>query len=242
MNVRTQMRNPWPRKLIKALSIMGLLLAVSVGCSPVRTQPSEQPATNITEPQAMSTTPLPTATSEATIPVGWETYTSQRCEYTISYPTEMQVTNNGLHSRIIGFDFPDSDQGARNFGYISVIPTDLQLTADEGAYNYDPAVTEILLSMQIGESKPVHQDQNTAPWFTYQRQPDTPISGHAAQTYENVQPWEFPAGTKEIRYYLSLNGCTYLIGGYMDTTGSNQPGVITEEIFKQIVATIQLIP
>jgi hypothetical protein len=78
--------------------------------------------------------------------------------------------------------------------------------------------------------------------FTYQRQSDTLISGYTAQTYENIQPWEFPGGTKEIRYYLSLNGCMYLIGSYLDTTQSNQAGAITEELFNQIVATIQLNP
>ena len=45
---------------------------------------------------------------------------------------------------------------------------------------------------------------------------------------ENIQPWEFPPGTKEIRYYLQANGCTYLIGGYVDATGSNQPGLSTK--------------
>ena len=242
MNTRKQKRNPWFGKLSATLTVAGLLLAVNVGCGPVNTQLPEQYSPNGTESQSAPATPLPTATSEALIPDGWATYTSQRCEYTISHPAEMQVTNNGLYSRILGLQPPDPDQGARNFIYVSVISPDLQVNPDEGVYNYDPAVAEILLSMLVGENKPVHEDPNIAPWYTYQRQPDATISGHAAQTYENVQPWEFPTGTKEIRYYLSLNGCTYLIGGYMDTTGSNQPGTITEELFKQIVATIQLTP
>jgi len=79
-------------------------------------------------------------------------------------------------------------------------------------------------------------------WFTYTRLPDTVINNYAAQTYENTQPWEFPAGTKEIRYYLKANGCTYLIGGYVDTTGSNQPGAINEELFNQVIATFQVNP
>lgn len=247
MNTRTQIRCPWLGKLGSALTIAGLLLAVSVGCSPVSTQPSEQHTPSTTEPQALPTTPLPTATSETLIPDGWTTHTSQQCEYAISYPPEMQVTDQNPYSRTFLFKLANPDEGARNFIYVSVIAPEIQSMVKQGVYdheiyNYDPVVTEILLNMQVSESKPVHEDPNTAPWFTYQRQPDTPISGHAAQTYENVQPWEFPGGTKEIRHYLSLDGCTYLIGGYLDTTGSNQPGVITEELFKQIVATIQLIP
>lgn len=83
-------------------------------------------------------------------------------------------------------------------------------------------------------------DPQVTPQFTYQRQPDTTIGGYAVQTYENVQPWEFPAGTKEIQYYVSLNGCTYQIGVYLDATQSNQPGAITEDLLRQIVATIRV--
>jgi hypothetical protein len=79
-------------------------------------------------------------------------------------------------------------------------------------------------------------------WFSYQRLPDTEIDGYAAKTYENVQPWEFPRGTKEIWYYLSVDGCTYHFGGYLETTQSNQPGAITETLFNQIVATIRVMP
>ena len=55
-------------------------------------------------------------------------------------------------------------------------------------------------------------------------------------------PWEFPPGTKEIRYYLQANGCTCLIGGYMDATGSSQAGAINKELFDQVIATFQVNP
>ena len=154
----------------------------------------------------------------------------------------MQVTDQGTYSQIIGFRLANPDEGARNFVYVSVIDEEIQSMDEEGVYNYDPTEAEILLNMQVGESQSVREVQNVAQWFTYQRMPDTPIGGHAAQSYQNVQPWEFPGGTKEIRYYLTLNGCTYLIGGYLDTTSSNQPGAITEELFDQIVATVGLGP
>jgi len=239
MNARKPMRKRWPGQLGMALSVAALLLAVIVGCSPTSTQPSGQPAPSVTEPQA---TPLPTATGEALIPAGWATHTSQRCEYAISYPTEMQVTDNGAYSRILGFKLANPEEGARNFVYLSLIDQESPSMGEEIIYNYDPAEAEILLNMQVGESKAVREVANVASGFTYQRKPDTPISGQTAQTYENLQPWEFPGGTKEIRYYLSLNGCTYLIGGYLDTTRSDQPGAITEELFNQIVTTIRLIP
>jgi hypothetical protein len=247
MNTRTPIRTPWLSKRSTVFCLASLLLVVSVGCVPVSTQPPRQPSPNATEPQATPTPLSPTATSEVLIPAGWATHTSQQCEYAISYPSEMQVTDQNPYSQTFGFKLANPDEGPRNFIYVSVIAPEIQNMVKAGVYtndvyNYDPAVAEILLNMQVGESKSVREFPNVESGFTYQRKPDTPISGHTAQTYENVQPWEFPGGTKEIRYYLSLNGCTYLIGGYLDTTQSNQPGAITEDLFHQIVATIQLIP
>jgi hypothetical protein len=177
-----------------------------------------------------------------TVPFGWETYTSQRCEYTISHPPEMQVIHNGTYSRILGFELPDPDEGARNFVYVSVISPDLQVSPDEGVYNYDAAAAEILLNMQVGESKSLRNDPTTDPFYTYTRSPDATIDGQPAKKFENPQPLEFPPGTKEIRYYLPVNDCTYLIGGYMDTAGSTLPGVITEDLFDQIISTFQVVP
>lgn len=222
---------------LRMAPVLACLLLVSVAaCAPVVAQPASSP----------TSTPLPTlaltATPEVTVPSGWETYTSQRCEYTISHPPEMQITHNGMYSRILGFELPDPDQGARNFVYVSVIAPDLQVSPDEGVYNYDPTTIGIFLNMQVGESKPTHDAPNAVEFWSYTRYPDVTIGGQNAMKFENTNPWEFPIGTKEIRYYLQRNDCMYLIGGYMDTTGSNLPGAITEDLFNQIVSTFQLVP
>lgn len=190
---------------------------------------------------------IPSEGDEMPILAGWTTYTSpsQQCGYSISYPSEMQVSEQTPYSQLFGFPLTDSDAGARNFVYVSVITPEIQNMVKQGlyehdVYNYDPAVTEILLAMQVGESKSVHQAPGVESGFTFERKPDAQIGGHTAQAYENLRPWEFPSGTKEIRYYLSLGGCTYLIGGYMDTTQSSQPGAITEDLFHQIIATVQM--
>jgi len=188
-------------------------------------------------------------TSQAPAIAGWTTYTStsQQCGYTISYPPELQVTEDTPYSQTFGIKLTDSDAGARDFIYVSVVTPEIQTRIKEGTYehevyNYDPAATEILLNMQTGESKSVHQSLSMETGFTYERMQDTQISGHTAQSYENLSPWEFPSGTKEIRYLLSLDGCTYLIGGYVDTTQSNQAGRITESLFHQIIDAIQVMP
>lgn len=221
--------------------ILGILLFS--GCN----QASSLPTPSATEPQPAPASPLSTATGEALIPAGWVTYASQKGEYSISYPSEMRVTEQGLYSQTFIFNLANPDEGARNFIYVSVIAREIQDLVKQGVYNhdvynYDPSETDVLLNMQVGESKSLHEGVNVKSGFTFQRQPDTMISVHNARTYERIQPWEFPIGTKEIRYYLSFNGSTYLIGGYLDTTGSNQAGAITEDLFQQIVATVRLMP
>jgi hypothetical protein len=186
------------------------------------------------------------AAGEAQAPEGWATHTSQQCEYSISYPAEMRATEQTPYSQLFSFPSDNPDAGFPNFVYVSVITPEIQDRAQAGAYaaevyNYDPAATDRLLSMQVGDTASVHQNPGLS-GFTYQRLPDAQIGGQAARAYENVQPWEFPAGTKEVRYYASSEGCTYLMGAYMDTTGANQPGAITEDLFHQIVATVQLVP
>ena len=136
----------------------------------------------------------------------------------------MDGTSQGTYSWNLSPTFTEPVGLVPNFVYISVIPDGFQGGPGE-IYNYDRAETETLLNTPTGESRSLRDfDPNLAPWFTYTRLPDTTLGNQTAQTYENKQPWEFPPGTKEIRYYLKANGCTYLIGGYFSTVGSGQPG------------------
>jgi hypothetical protein len=188
--------------------------------------------------------PASTAVPTPTLQPGWETYTNQgQCSYSISHPSNMDGVSQGTYSWTLSVAATEPSGPAPNFVYLSVIPDDFQSAEPGMIYNYDPVETQTLLNLQVGESKSLRDfDPNLAPWFTYTRLPDTQLGGQAAQTYENSQPWEFPAGTKEIRYYRKANGCTYLIGGYMATVGSGQPGAIDQELFDQIIATFRLAP
>ena len=218
------MRAVLPARPAALLAIAAVLL-LSAACAPAR--PAEQPA--------------------ASLPAGWATYTSRQCEFSISYPPGMQVANESPYSRMLEFPQAASDAGVRNFIYVSAIGPQVQSMVSLGTYqnevyNYDPAATGILLGMQVGESKSVHPVASMASGFTYARKADRALGGASARTYENAQPWEFPPGTKEIRHILSLDGCTYLVGGYVDTTGSARPGAISEELFDQVVATLRVLP
>jgi hypothetical protein len=230
MRIRTQVRDSWIKQLSARLIILSLLLGGVVGCSPAGTEPVD-PATP---------TPLVAATS----PSGWEAYSSQgQCGYAISHPSDMDGTSQGTYSWYLSHTTTEPSGPVPNFIYISVIPDGFQSDESGVIYNYDAAETEFLLNMQVGESGSVREGTNlsdTAPWFTHTRLPDTTLSNQIAQTYENTQPWEFPPGTKEIRYYLQSNGCTYLIGGYLATGSSGEPRAIRQELFDEIIATFRL--
>ena len=243
MSTRTQTRDPWTGQLAVRLVILTLFFGGVAGCGTVATQPVD-PTT--TAPPAVATqlvnpTTAPPAV-EATLPSGWEAYTSQGpCGYTISHPADMEGSSQATNSWSLSVASTEPVGLISNFIYVSVIPAEFQGGPGE-IYNYDPVDTQTLLGMQVGESKSLREDLNIASGFTYTRLPDTTLSNQAAQTYENTQPWEFPAGTKEIRYYLQANGCTYLIGGYMSTVGSGEPGALSQERFDEIMATFQVKP
>ena len=239
MTTATQLRKSWTRQTGGGLILLSLLFWGAAACAPVSTQPVDQAM-----PTSVPQMPSPTTAVEESLPAvpsGWDTYTSPRqCVYAISHPADMEGANQDMYSWLLSTTVTDAESAARNFVYVSVIPDDFQAGGDQIIYNYDPAATETLLALQVGESKSLRADSDAAQWFTYKRLPDTLIDNQTAQTYENTQPWEFPAGTKEIRYYLNANGCTHLIGGYLDTTGSGQAGTISEDLFDQIIATFRL--
>lgn len=211
----------------KTLMLVRLLLLSAlavVGCTPPSTQPSVPP------------TP--------TLPPGWVSYSASgaqgQCRYIIDHPSTMDITSQGEYSWILNHASTEPSGPVPNFIYISVIPDGFQSDEPGSIYNYDPAETQSLLGMQVGESLSLREDPTLEPWFTYTRLSDTTLGNQAAQTYENTQPWEFPSGTKEIRYYLKANSCAYLVGGYLSTVGSGQTGAIDEELFDQIIASFRL--
>ena len=247
MSIRTQVRNSWIGQLTDPLGvrlvIFSMVFGAVVGCAPQATQPAA-----LTTPTLPVQETLPveaTLPIEVTLPSGWGTYMNQRqCGFAISHPADMEMDgeSNGTYSWILRHAITEPTGIDPNFVYISVIPGDFQ--GGPGViYNYDPAETEFLLNMQVGDSGSLREGTNLAdmvPWFTHTRLPDTTLSNQTAQTYENTQPWEFPQGTKEIRYYLQANGCTYLIGGYMATVDSSEPRAINQELFDEIIATFQV--
>jgi hypothetical protein len=186
----------------------------------------------------------PSAVPQApTLVSGWETDNIEltgQCGFAIDHPLDMQGASQGTYSWILRYTTEDPSGPVPNFIYISVIPDDFQSTEPGAIYNYDPGETQTLLNAQAGESRSLREDPNLAPSFTYTRLPDATLGNQNAQAYENTRPWEFPPGTKEIRYYLKADGCMFLVGGYLSTVGSGQAGAIGEDLFEQIITTFRL--
>jgi len=236
-------------KQMKTFIFVGMIILLASGCgqlnstsAPTPTQESMQVTGVVIESPAEPVMTPTTVTSDIVVPAGWlmVSHTVQSCEYSLNYPADMQFTDQGANSRFLSYVPADPNDIIWNFIYVSIISDELQTSSEEDIYNYNPMAAGLLLDLQIGESVPLHDNPQIASSYTYQRLPDRIISGQTAQAYENVQPWEFPVGTKEIRYYVSVNDCTYQIGGYLDTTQSNKPGTIVEDLFNQIIDGIHI--
>jgi hypothetical protein len=114
----------------------------------------------------------------------------------------MDVAGQSEHSWILNYKATETGSPIPNFVYISVIPDDFRNDKSGVIYNYEPGETQTLLDMQVAESRSLRDDPILESWFTYTRLSDTMLGNQAAKAYENSQPWEFPLGTKEIRYYV----------------------------------------
>lgn len=210
-------------QVITSFMILGFLLVGVVGCAPQSTPPSVSPT--------------------STLPPGWVTFSNDlngQCGFAIDYPSDMENTGQGTYSWTLSHTTEGPSGPLPNFIYISLIPNDFHNTEPGAIYNYDANGTQTFLNIQVGESKSLREDPNLAPSFTYTRLADTTLGDQAAQTYENTQPWEFPPSTKEIRYYLKGKDCMFMVGGYLSTVGSGQPGAIDQDLFEQITATFRL--
>jgi len=230
---------------IKTFIFFGMIILLASACGKLNSTSAPAPVqiTSIVNesPAEPETTPT-RVNNDVVVPEGWLKVSRkvQSCEYSLNYPADMEFTDQGINSRFLGYKPADPDGMAWNFIYVSIISDELQTSGAEEIYNYNPTAAGLLLELQIGESASIHGNAEVASSFTYQRLPDRIISEQIAQAYENVQPWEFPTGTKEIRYYVSVSGCTYQIGGYLDTTQSNESGTIAEDLFNKIIDSIRI--
>src|SRR5262245_29605294 len=138
------------------LIILSILLIDAAGCA--------APSTQLAEP-----------VTGASVSAEWETYSNQeQCGFAISNLADIKANgeSNVQFSWIFSHIASEPSGPSTNFIYISVIPDSFQGGAGE-IYNYDPAATEILLNMQVGERGSTNPVPNFASGFTYTRLPDT---------------------------------------------------------------------
>lgn len=183
---------------------------------------------NIENPK---TDTLNTPTKETTIPDEWETYSNEKLGISFYYPKELKVEDNGDNS-ILLLSPSTQPAGFSNFMYFSFIPN--KNNVGSIIYNYnDPEFSE-LKDIPVGETQAVSSVTELEEWYTYTRLENQKIHNEIFQKYENLKPWEFPAGTKEIRNLLEKDDIRYLVGAY-----TTEEAFLNEKLISEILATIK---
>ncbi len=177
--------------------------------------------------------------THARIPKGWQTYTNDKTQFSISYPTDFEISDYGLNTQRIVKKVQTLGQGPSNFIYVSAILEGDQ-NKDGQIYNFNKTHLDSLVSMKVGDTKPVAgEEKELEQYVTFTRLPDIKIGGNKAMAFANMKPWEFPAGTKEYRYLIHQKNRTYIVGGYIATSETDEYS-ISETLYKKIIDTIQL--
>ena len=216
-------------------SIMGLALIGAI-CFTIYTllarasnAPTQKSAPTPTK-TAATNTPIPTMPS--IVPSDWLEYSSTEAQYSIFFPSH--INSNCYNPYSCQFSGLTSlGNGPASLVYVSVIPSNVRL-ADGSIYNYDASESAILSTIKTGETKttrPSPESKELETFYRYKRLPDTRINNHTAKVFENSRPWEFPSGTKELRYIITNDTGMYMIGAY------THPDGITEEIARTIIGS-----
>jgi hypothetical protein len=181
------------------------------------------------------------ANPAAAVAPGWQTFTNTRWSYSISAPQDMQLHEPSRYGWTLSYPPATQGQESPNMIYILVAPENYPPEGDM-IYSFGPPQAGMLLSLPVGGSISLNGRLEMADGLVYTRQPDVMLAGHSAAAFENQQPWKYPEGTKEIRYLLQANDTLYVVGGFINDSGAEQPGAISESLFNQIISTFQLVP
>lgn len=248
------------RRLLLLLSLALSGCASSFAITPTAEQPTEALATlpqiPSSTPSKVSPTQAPTSTATA-IPVTptatalpvtivatdsgmWNTFENRQYGFAIDYPSDMWVLENHTASWMLVNTGSNLDGLDLSFVYVSVIPVGFQSGGGD-IYNYKTREAEVLWGLAVGETRSLVDDPDSRQWFTYRRYDDVRLAGQMARRIENVDPWEAPIGTEEIRYYLFTADRIYLVGAYANDTDGNNPLLVTRDRFNSIAQSFRLI-
>jgi hypothetical protein len=212
----------------KGFSVLFVILAVvvlssiAVGVFILKQNRSVNPQVDASEEYEATPDPL-------------RTFVNKEFGYSFKYPYEYLVKENGENSYMVIKESESGEPINTNFAYLSIIPSVMESEGGE-IYNYNTSETNTLFEMAAGETKSLRdetEDSDMHEYFTYKRLPDEILSGLITKIYLNEKPWEFPEGTKELRYYVEKDGYIYLLGAYFDfQTEEELTNIITSFQFK----------
>ncbi len=146
-------------------------------------------------------------------PESWLEYRGKMGDYSIRYPAELKLTEDGEQAVRLIFPEYKPRMGDTNFAYVSVVPKEKSESIGE-YYNYNNTQIAKLMRVAVGEIVNISELDGQKEWFSYKRLPDISLGENVARGFENKRPWEFPAGTTELYYIVETDNFTYVIGGY----------------------------
>src|SRR5258708_23258549 len=194
------------------LRIAGIGLVIGIGGYLLGQRKSNIVATH----RAVQASPTIISKSNAS----WQTYTSQKFNYTVMYPSALEINQMDLQNApySVIFHVKQTQPGPNGFPalYISVIP-DKFTNTNSVVYNFMPVdIINNFFTMNVGEVKQT-QTSTYAEFWTYKKLPDEIIAGQRGILIENNKVWGGGNGLADRRVYIKKDGYTYMIGTYYQT-------------------------
>lgn len=166
---------------------------------------------------AILSTPAPVATNNPT--ADWKTYTNNEMEFSINYPSNFTVNEDGLYT--VNIREKSEGQVVR---WVNIYTTSDSLGSTDSVLR--------LYELPVGgKSLTMGGDERQKEFETVVRLADKKIGGVVWHIYDNNNPWESP---KPLRYFiLFYNNKFYIIEvPYSDSTGFSKS-------FDQILSTFK---
>jgi len=169
------------------------------------------------------------------IPEGWKEYRNTDMKIKLYYPPKLSIENQNRYSFLLLDNSSQGQVGNTNFLYFSYIPIfNAALSSEIYNANYDQLLK--LLDINTGESVNISGVDDFVDWYTYTRLEDQKLDDKSFWVYENLNPWEFPGGTNEIRLIARDGNTVYLIGAYYSDESD-----LNKELILKIFSTLNFL-
>lgn len=173
----------------------------------------------------------PTENIVVRVPEDWIPYTHDLSGIKVWHPSNFTVEKSGNLSFLLLDRGTQEPTGNTSFIYFSYIP-DINNASNGEIYNADKDAIAKFNGIEVNSKISLINDPAQQEWFTYTRDADVTIGSKMFKKFVNQKPWEFPAGTSEVRLIHTDGSRIYMLGAYV------QKGKITPEFLNILLDTI----